>query len=120
MGPCAALTVRCRTPRPTGSTGTRPRRSARPHGLLQVLFQASSSPGLDGTETFDIALPPEIVPRGDVQVTATRADGTKKTFAVVCRLDSAVEINYYRNGGILHTVLRKLLNESKKPALVGA
>ncbi len=40
----------------------------------------------------------------------------KINFAVVCRLDSAVEINYFRNGGILHTVLRKLLAESKSPA----
>ena len=90
-------------------------------GVLPLTYKpgdTAASLGLDGAETFDIALPPEIVPRGDVQVTATRADGTKKTFAVVCRLDSAVEINYYRNGGILHTVLRKLLNESKKPALV--
>ena len=39
-------------------------------------------------------------------------------FGVVCRLDTAVEINYFRNGGILQTVLRKLLNESRKPAML--
>ena len=37
--------------------------------------------------------------------------------AFTCRLDSAVEVNYFRNGGILQTVLRKLLNESRKPAM---
>ena len=45
--------------------------------------------------------------------------GNAKAFGVTCRLDSAVEINYYRNGGILQTVLRKLLNESKKPVPAG-
>ncbi|MBI2759964.1 MAG: aconitate hydratase AcnA [Chloroflexi bacterium] len=92
-------------------------------GVLPLTYKpgdTAAALGLDGTEVFDIALPPEIVPRGEVSVTAARADGTKKTFHVVCRLDSAVEINYYRNGGILHTVLRKLLNESKKPAPAGA
>jgi aconitate hydratase len=38
-----------------------------------------------------------------------RPDGRKDSFAVIARLDSPVEINYYRNGGILHTVLRKML-----------
>ncbi len=92
-------------------------------GVLPLTYKpgdTATSLGLDGGEVFDIAIPAEIVPRGDVQVTATKSDGTKKTFAVVCRLDSAVEINYYRNGGILHTVLRKLLNESKRPAIIGA
>ncbi|MFN0011503.1 MAG: aconitate hydratase AcnA [Phycisphaerales bacterium] len=92
-------------------------------GVLPLTYKpgdTAASLGLDGTEAFDIAIPAEIVPRGDVQVTASRADGTKRTFPVVCRLDSAVEINYYRNGGILHTVLRKLLNESRKPQPVGS
>ena len=38
-----------------------------------------------------------------------RADGTRTAFVVTARLDSAVEVNYYRNGGILHAVLRKML-----------
>jgi aconitate hydratase len=88
-------------------------------GVLPLTFmegQTAASLGLDGTESFDIQMPAEITPRGEVRVVATRADGSKATFTVRCRLDSAVEISYYRNGGILHTVLRKLLNESKKPA----
>ena len=42
-------------------------------------------------------------------VDMVRADGTRTAFVVTARLDSPVEVNYYRNGGILHTVLRKML-----------
>ena len=41
----------------------------------------------------------------------TRPDGTSSSFAAVARLDTPVEINYYRNGGILPTVLRKLIRD---------
>ncbi|MBY0307519.1 MAG: aconitate hydratase AcnA [Phycisphaerales bacterium] len=86
-------------------------------GVLPLTFmegQTAASLGLDGTESYDIQMPAEITPRGEVRVVATRSDGSKQTFTVRCRLDSAVEISYYRNGGILHTVVRKLLNESRK------
>ncbi len=43
-----------------------------------------------------------------IEVTATKADGTKTCFTTLCRIDTPVEIDYYRNGGILHTVLREL------------
>ena len=89
-------------------------------GVLPLTYKSGEtavSLGLDGTESFDIALPASLEPRAEITVTATKADGTKKSFGVTCRLDSAVEINYYRNGGILQTVLRKLLNESRKPAM---
>jgi len=92
-------------------------------GVLPLTFkpgQTAESLGLCGTDILDIQLPDEFSPRGEIQVTATITEGTrtgeKINFAVVCRLDSAVEINYFRNGGILHTVLRKLLAESKSPA----
>ncbi len=88
-------------------------------GVLPLTYmagQTAASLGLDGTESFDVHLPAELTPRGEVRVVATRADGSKVNFTVCCRLDSAVEIFYYRNGGILHTVLRKLVNEGKKPA----
>ncbi|MBL8756929.1 MAG: aconitate hydratase AcnA [Phycisphaerae bacterium] len=87
-------------------------------GVLPLTYRpgdTAASLGLDGTETFDIAIPASIEPRCEIAVTATKADGKQTKFAVLCRLDSAVEINYFRNGGILQTVLRKLLNESKKP-----
>ncbi len=90
-------------------------------GVLPLTFKPGQTPqslGLCPTDIFDIDLPSELTPRGEVKVTATITQGDKKgqkvTFDAVCRLDSAVEINYYRNGGILHTVLRKLLNESRQ------
>ncbi len=96
-------------------------------GVLPLTFKPGQTPdslGLCGTDTFDIHLPTELEPRGDVQITAHITEGAKKgqqiKFTATCRLDSAVEINYYRNGGILHTVLRKLLNESQKPAMAHA
>ena len=45
------------------------------------------------------------------QVTATREDGSVVHFVVTCRIDTPVEIDYYRNGGILHTVLRQLAGD---------
>ncbi|MBL0927227.1 MAG: aconitate hydratase AcnA [Phycisphaerales bacterium] len=92
-------------------------------GVLPLTFkpgQTAESLGLCPTDVFDIELPAELTPRGEIKVTATVTQGEKKgqkvVFHAVCRLDSAVELNYYRNGGILHTVLRKLLNESRKGA----
>ncbi|MBC7834543.1 MAG: aconitate hydratase [Phycisphaerales bacterium] len=89
-------------------------------GVLPLCFKAGESAaalGLDGTETFDIQLPEgEIEPRCDVPVTATKLDGTSFTFMTLCRIDTPVEVEYYKNGGILHTVLRRLLNESRQAA----
>jgi aconitate hydratase len=85
-------------------------------GVLPLTFAAGAtadSLGLDGTETFDIRLPEPVEPRCNVPVTATKPDGRKIEFTARCRMDTPVEIEYYRNGGILQTVLRKLLNESK-------
>ena len=48
------------------------------------------------------------VPGNDVTVTATKTDGKKITFDTTCRIDTPVEVDYYRNGGILHTVLRHM------------
>ena len=94
-------------------------------GVLPLTFKAgqtAESLGLTGSETFDIHMPANIDPRGDVRVVATATGGPKAgqkiEFTATCRLDSAVEVNYFRNGGILQTVLRKLLNESRQPAAV--
>ena len=82
-------------------------------GVLPLQFREgenAASLGLTGQEVFDITgLSDAIRPRAEVMVTATDADGTKKSFTAIARLDSAVEVNYYRNGGILPTVLRSLL-----------
>ncbi|MFN3165996.1 MAG: aconitate hydratase AcnA [Phycisphaeraceae bacterium] len=83
-------------------------------GVLPLTFkdgQDAETLGLDGTETFDIAITDDVQPRQDIQVTATppQASGRKPiTFTALCRIDTPVEVEYYRNGGILHTVLRKM------------
>ena len=50
----------------------------------------------------------KLQPRQDVEVKVTRKDGSSFTFAALCRIDTANEIEYFNNGGILHYVLRKL------------
>jgi aconitate hydratase len=84
-------------------------------GVLPLQFsdgQSAQSLGLTGEEVFEIpSLDDNLKPRSIVQVNATAADGTKKTFSAVVRIDTPVEIDYYRNGGILPTVLRKLAKE---------
>jgi aconitate hydratase len=80
-------------------------------GVLPLTFaegEDSDALGLDGTETFEIRVPPELAPRQVVQVVARSEAGTERQFSVVCRADSPVEIEYLRNGGILQTVLRRM------------
>ena len=72
----------------------------------------AASLGLDGTESFEIDLDDSLQPRQTVHVTATRADGTTVDFDTVCRADTPVEIDYLKNGGILHTVLRRMATGS--------
>ena len=82
-------------------------------GVLPLQFKAGESRnslGLDGTELFDIAVDDTVEPLQTLKVTATRRDGTRSDFEAVCRIDTPVEVEYYRNGGILHTVLRKIAN----------
>ncbi|MEM6749681.1 MAG: aconitate hydratase AcnA [Planctomycetota bacterium] len=78
-------------------------------GVLPLEFPAGESAeslGLTGEETFDIALPADVQPRSTVKVAATKPDGAAVTFDATVRIDTPVEVDYYRNGGILHTVLR--------------
>jgi len=93
-------------------------------GVLPLCFkdgESAGSLGLTGEEAFDVELPVSaeglVEPRCEVKVTATGADGKKKSFATRCRIDTPVEAEYYRNGGVLQTVLRRLLSESKKHAM---
>jgi aconitate hydratase len=84
-------------------------------GVLPLQFnegENAASLGLTGAETFDITgLSDDIKPRQEVTVTVCEGDGPKKNFKVIARLDSAVEVNYYRNGGILQTVLRNFAKD---------
>ncbi len=80
-------------------------------GVLPLTYkpgQNAATLGLEGTESFNIAVDDHVKPRQDITVTATRKDGTKVTFTARCRIDTPVEVDYYRNGGILHTVLRRM------------
>ncbi len=80
-------------------------------GVLPLQYangETAESLGLDGTETFDIDLDDTLAPRQDVTVVATKPDGSAITFTTTCRIDTPVEVDYYRNGGILHTVLKSM------------
>jgi len=80
--------------------------------VLPLQFREGESAetlGLDGTETYEIRGIEGIRPRSEVEVIARRDDGSEVRFKAVARLDTPVEVEYYSNGGILQTVLRKML-----------
>ncbi|MCX7395668.1 MAG: aconitate hydratase AcnA [Planctomycetales bacterium] len=81
-------------------------------GVLPLQFRVGETRdflGLDGTETFDIQLNDNLKPLQAVEVMATKPDGTAIHFVATCRIDTPVEVEYYRHGGILHKVLRDLV-----------
>ena len=84
-------------------------------GILPLQFrpgQNAESLGLTGKERVTIrGISGTLTPRQDVTVEVGRPDGTTTSFVATARLDTPVEINYYRNGGILQTVLRKMLKQ---------
>jgi aconitate hydratase len=81
-------------------------------GVLPLQFKGGDnreSLGLKGTETFDVTgIEDSINPRQDVNVTIHYADGSVRSIVTLCRIDTENEIEYYKNGGILHYVLRRL------------
>ncbi|MFN6194585.1 MAG: aconitate hydratase AcnA [Planctomycetota bacterium] len=86
-------------------------------GVLPLEYlpgQTRESLGLTGHEEFAVAIDDRVQPRQKLTVTATNpATGASRTFEAQCRIDTPVEVDYYRNGGILQTVLRKLLAPAK-------
>jgi aconitate hydratase A / 2-methylisocitrate dehydratase len=84
-------------------------------GVLPLVYQPgqnADSLGLTGEETFDITgLSDQIAPQNEVIVTAHKPDGTVVSFRAIARLNTAVEVEYYRNGGVLNTVLRRMLGK---------
>jgi aconitate hydratase len=81
-------------------------------GVLPLEFtngQNWKTLGLDGHETFDINLDTGVEAGGTLSVTATRPNGSSLQFDVRVRLDLEVEVDYWKNGGILQTVLRRLV-----------
>jgi aconitate hydratase len=82
-------------------------------GILPLQFKQGEnkeSLGLTGRETYDIiGIEQDLRPRQEVTVKVTREDGSSFTFQTLARLDSAIDVTYYKNGGILPTVLRRLM-----------
>lgn len=84
-------------------------------GVLPLVFKPGESAellGLTGREKFDIlGISNDTLrePRQELKVVATGDDGSKKEFSVIARLDTPVDVDYYKNGGILQTVLRNLM-----------
>ncbi|WP_333840590.1 aconitate hydratase AcnA [Novosphingobium sp.] len=80
-------------------------------GVLPLQFvdgQTRQSLGLTGDDAFTIEGVASLQPRQTVDVKVTRPDGTTFTFQALCRIDTANELEYFKNGGILQYVLRKL------------
>ncbi|NIJ39367.1 aconitate hydratase [Sphingopyxis panaciterrae] len=80
-------------------------------GVLPLQFQDGQTRetlGLTGDDQFTITGVADLKPRQTVTVNVTRADGSTFSFDTLCRIDTANEVEYYMNGGILHYVLRKL------------
>ena len=83
-------------------------------GVLPVQYpdgENADSLGLTGQESFDIRGLGDLEAGKELTVRVTSDDGASKEFKVKARVDSPVEVEYLRNGGILHTVLRQFLKE---------
>ncbi|MFO1285583.1 MAG: aconitate hydratase AcnA [Rubrivivax sp.] len=81
-------------------------------GVLPLQFKAGDSwesLGLRGDETIDVLLGAEIKPQSDARLVITKPDGSKREVTVTLRIDTAIEVDYYKHGGILPFVLRQLL-----------
>lgn len=83
-------------------------------GVLPLEFpkgESAASLGLEGDEVLNIeGVANGLAPGARVRVTASK-NGRARSFEALCRLDSAVEVDYYRNGGILQTVMRNLAHD---------
>jgi aconitate hydratase len=84
-------------------------------GVLPLVFASGASIEslhLHGTESYSLEIPEHIVPQMELTMKIVRESGIEEHFPVVCRLDSPIEVAYYRHGGILHYVLRSMLYSS--------
>ena len=85
-------------------------------GILPMQFHEGTTAqtlGLDGTETYDIVgLGEDLEPRQDITVRITRKDGRVEEVQVKVRIDTPIEVDYYRHGGILPFILRQLITEA--------
>jgi aconitate hydratase len=84
-------------------------------GVLPLQFapgDGAESLGIVGDETFDIVVPADIRPQQRLAVVMTRRDGSRREIPVLCRIDTPIEVDYYRHGGILPFVLRELIQQA--------
>jgi len=86
-------------------------------GILPLQFQEGTTAqtlGLDGSESYDIVgLGEDLKPRQDLTLRITRKEGSSQDVTVKVRIDTPIEVDYYRHGGILPFILRQLINEAK-------
>ncbi len=81
-------------------------------GVLPLQFKPGDSwqaLKLTGSEIIDVIPHPELKPQSEAKLVITRADGSREEVALILRVDTPIEVDYYRNGGILPYVLRQLL-----------
>ncbi len=84
-------------------------------GILPLQFREGErleTYGLTGREIFHIPVSDDVQPGQEIVVEAEKEDGSRVQIPTLCRLDTDVEVTYYRHGGILHYVLREFLNQS--------
>ena len=103
---------------PAASTATAPNNESNSYMFfMEVPNSAQNSAGdtlaVTGEGTFDILVGDDLQPTQEVTIRKTSPQGAVTEFKAVCRIDTPVEVEYYRNGGILHTVLRNLLKAGK-------
>ena len=83
-------------------------------GVLPLQFkegQDTASLGRTGRETYNIHIDESLSPGQDVPVDISSHSSDKQRIHVICRIDTPIELEYYRNGGILHMILRNILRE---------
>jgi aconitate hydratase len=81
-------------------------------GVLPLQFKAGDSVEslqITGEETFDIQIPADIRPQQELTLAITGKDGSRRNVSVLCRIDTPIEVDYYKHGGILPFVLRELI-----------
>src|SRR5690606_22277341 len=82
-------------------------------GVLRLQIpgnDAAQSLGLTGDETIDVHLPDDIPPQQELQLVIRKSDGREQRISVKSRIDTAIEVDYYKHGGILPYVLRELIH----------
>jgi aconitate hydratase len=85
-------------------------------GILTLQFLEGEGPetlGLTGREVFKIRIDDRVKPGQQIEVRATAENGKHKMFRVICRLDTPIEVEYYRHGGIMPMVLRQIIAQER-------